>query len=114
MREAKERLAKKLGVPIESVQNIDVSALDKFRFDTALADRNPFYKLLVDETNAVLIDAEQKFLDMEGERLKQTPITSEFLAFYGRETRSEYEFFELVRNDELVHRNRSARSAEYL
>ena len=56
----------------------------------------------------------QKFLDMEGERLKQTPITSEFLAFYGRETRSEYEFFELVRNDELVHRNRSARSAEYL
>ena len=56
----------------------------------------------------------QKFLDMEGERLKQTPITSEFLAFYGRDARSEYEFFELVRNDELVHRNRSARSAEYL
>ncbi|MDO8742607.1 MAG: alternative oxidase [bacterium] len=54
----------------------------------------------------------QKFLDIEGERLKQTPITSDFLAFYGRDVRNEYEFFELVRNDELVHRNRSARGAE--
>lgn len=57
-------------------------------------------------------DQYQKFLENEGERLKQTPLTSDFLAFYGRNVRSEYEFFELVRNDELVHRNRSARSAE--
>ena len=65
VREAKERLAQKLGVPLDSVQNIKVSALDKFRFDTALAEKNPFYKLLVDETNKVLIDAEQQFLEME-------------------------------------------------
>lgn len=58
-------------------------------------------------------DQYQKFLDTDGERLKQTPITSDFLAFYGRSVRSEYEFFELVRNDELVHRNRSAKSAEH-
>ena len=67
VREAKERLAEKLGVPLESVNNINVSPLDKFRFDAALADRNPFYKLLVDETNAVMIDAEQRFLNMEKE-----------------------------------------------
>lgn len=53
----------------------------------------------------------QEFLGGEGERLKQNPVHSEFLAFYGRNVRNEYELFELIRNDELVHRNRSARSA---
>lgn len=49
----------------------------------------------------------QRFLDTEGDRLRQTPIASDFLAFYGRTVANEYEFFELVRNDELIHRNRS-------
>ena len=65
VREAKERLAEKLGVPLSAVDNIKVSPMDKLRFDAALADQNPFYKLLVDETNMVLIDAEQQFLEME-------------------------------------------------
>jgi hypothetical protein len=55
----------------------------------------------------------QKFLDVEGDRLRQTPIMSDFLAFYGRNVRNEYELFELIRNDELVHRNRSARESGY-
>lgn len=67
LREAKERLAQKLGVELSAVDNIKVSPLDKFRFDAALADRNPFYKLLVDETNAVMMDAEQRFFEMERE-----------------------------------------------
>lgn len=67
IREAKEILAKKLGVPLSSVDNINVSALDKFLFDTALARRNPFYQFLVDETNASLIEGEQRFLEMETE-----------------------------------------------
>lgn len=54
----------------------------------------------------------QEFLNREGERLKQQPLTSDFLAFYGREARTEYEFFEMVRNDELIHRNRSIREIE--
>ncbi|PIP55855.1 MAG: hypothetical protein CO183_00095 [Candidatus Zambryskibacteria bacterium CG_4_9_14_3_um_filter_42_9] len=54
----------------------------------------------------------QKFLDNEGDRLRQTPILSDFLNFYGRSVRNEYEFFELVRNDELIHRNRSAENIE--
>lgn len=67
VREAKEILAKKLGVPIESVSNIPVSPIDKFLYDTALARKNAFYRLLVDETNASLLEAEQKFFDMERE-----------------------------------------------
>ncbi|MBP6860155.1 MAG: hypothetical protein KBC38_01165 [Candidatus Pacebacteria bacterium] len=50
-----------------------------------------------------------RFLEQNEETLKDRPIMSEFLDFYGRNVRSEYEFFELVRNDELIHRNRSLR-----
>lgn len=53
-----------------------------------------------------------KFLEIEGERLRQTPIMSDFLAFYGRHVRNEYELFELIRNDELIHRNRSVRESQ--
>jgi len=54
----------------------------------------------------------QQFLDENEEMLKQTPIMSDFLDFYGRSAKSEYEFFESVRNDELIHRNRSVRELE--
>ena len=50
-----------------------------------------------------------EFLKNEGESLKQRPVQSEFLDFYGRQARSEYELFESIRNDELIHRNRSIR-----
>jgi hypothetical protein len=39
--------------------------------------------------------------------LKSKPIESEFLAWYGRHPRNQYEFFRSVRNDEIVHRNQS-------
>lgn len=54
----------------------------------------------------------QEFLTRNEERLKQEMFCSDFLAFYGREARNEYEFFEAVRNDELIHRNRSLREIE--
>lgn len=47
------------------------------------------------------------FLKENEESLKNKPIASDFLAWYGRHPRSQYEFFEMVRNDELVHRNQS-------
>lgn len=65
VREAKEKLAEKLGVEVSELDNIKVGALDRFRFDTALAEQNPFYKLLVDETNASVLDGEQRFMEME-------------------------------------------------
>lgn len=54
----------------------------------------------------------QQFLTEEGARLRDTPVFSEFLAFYGRNPRSEYELFESIRNDELIHRNRSIRELQ--
>lgn len=52
------------------------------------------------------------FLKTRENTLRKQPITSEFLVFYGREVRSEYELIELIRNDELIHRNRSVRELQ--
>ncbi|HAT68801.1 MAG: hypothetical protein A2481_03635 [Candidatus Yonathbacteria bacterium RIFOXYC2_FULL_47_9] len=57
-------------------------------------------------------DSYSEFLEIFGEELHKKPITSEFLAWYGRHPRSQYEFFKSVRNDELVHRNRSIHEIE--
>lgn len=57
-------------------------------------------------------DQYSKFLHLHEARLKDTPIVSDFLTFYGRSCRSEYELFQSIRNDELIHRNRSIRELE--
>jgi len=54
----------------------------------------------------------QEFINRNEEHLKKNPVVSDFLAFYGREVKSEYEFFETVRRYELIHRNRSIREIE--
>ena len=48
-----------------------------------------------------------RFLEEQGEELKKKLVNSEFLEWYGRHPRSQYEFFLSVRNDELIHRNTS-------
>lgn len=47
------------------------------------------------------------FLVTERDVLRRRSLTSAYLTRYGRLSTNEYEFFELVRNDELLHRNRS-------
>lgn len=53
-----------------------------------------------------------EFLTLYGEELRDRPVMSDFLVLYGRNARSEYELFESIRNDELIHRNRSIRELE--
>src|SRR3989344_6302764 len=48
-------------------------------------------------------------LEQEGAKLRHRPVTSAYLKFYGCDVTNEYELFELIRNDELIHRNRSIR-----
>jgi hypothetical protein len=57
-------------------------------------------------------DQYSKFLHLHEARLKDTPVTSDFLTFYGRKCHTEYELFQSIRNDELIHRNRSIREFE--
>lgn len=47
------------------------------------------------------------FLNRYGERLKEKELHSEFLTWYGRRVHNQYELFESIRNDELLHRNQS-------
>ena len=43
--------------------------------------------------------------------LKNKIVASEFLLWYGRDPLSQYDFFQSVRNDELIHRNKSLHAA---
>ncbi len=55
-------------------------------------------------------DQYNRFLEQYREELKKKPAESEFLTWYGRNPRSQFEFFQSVRNDELIHRNQSVRA----
>jgi len=44
--------------------------------------------------------------------LKAKPVTSEFLAWYGRTPANQWEFFRSIRNDEIIHRNTSIEEIE--
>lgn len=48
-----------------------------------------------------------QFLKEQGDVLKTKLVNSDFLLWYGRDPLSQYEFFQSVRNDELIHRNKS-------
>lgn len=53
-----------------------------------------------------------QFLKSYGEEMKTKPVMSDFLEFYGRHVKSEYELFASIRSDEIIHRNASAHRAE--
>ena len=47
------------------------------------------------------------FLTQNEDVLKARVMASDYLEWYGREAKTEYDFFVWVRNDELIHRNES-------
>lgn len=65
MREVREHLAKELGLTPEQTQNIKVGVLDRMLWDTALAQKNPLYKMMVEETAARNYISEKEYLDIE-------------------------------------------------
>jgi len=52
-------------------------------------------------------DQYSRFLEIKRDELKGKTIGSEFLTWYGRHPRSEFDFFLSVRSDEIIHRNQS-------
>lgn len=74
---------------------------------------NPRYSLELNylfEQHA--FDQYSEFIEKNEHELKHKLVQSDFLTAYGRNPRSQYEFFQSVRNDELIHRNRSIREIE--
>lgn len=57
-------------------------------------------------------DQYDEFLQENEASLKSKIVKSDFIHFYGRNPRNEYDLFLSIRNDEIVHRNRSIREIE--
>lgn len=53
-----------------------------------------------------------KFVEHNKETLKDRHVLIDFLDFYGRDVKSEYDLFVSIRNDEIIHRNISAHRAD--
>jgi len=66
-REAREILAKKLGVKPEELNNIKISEFDRFKGESGLAEKDPFFRMMVEETARVRLIREAEFLEMEKE-----------------------------------------------
>jgi len=53
-----------------------------------------------------------RFLETRGEELKKKSAECEFLTWYGRNPRNQFEFFQSIRNDEIIHRNTSLKEID--
>lgn len=53
-----------------------------------------------------------RFLTENADMLKHKTVESAFLSWYGREHLTQHDFFTAVRNDELIHRNKSIRATD--
>jgi predicted GNAT family acetyltransferase len=72
-REAREHLAKEISkqegrtVTVKELQNIKVSEFDRFRYDTGLAEKDPFYKMMIEKPAKRMLVSETEYLKMEQE-----------------------------------------------
>ncbi len=64
-REAREKLAQELNVPVQELATVHVGALDSFRWDTALREQNIFYQLLVDDMTKAMMGADMLYHNTE-------------------------------------------------
>lgn len=64
-REAREILAKKIGVKPEELNNIKISEFDRFKGFSSLAETNPFFKMVVEETTKLRLQADAEYLAIE-------------------------------------------------
>lgn len=64
-REARLKLAQEAGASIAEIEALKVKESDEYRYDTALAESNPFYNLLVTETTRKLMEADARYYDVE-------------------------------------------------
>lgn len=74
---------------------------------------NPRYSLELNymfESHA--FEQYDRFLKENEHELRHKLVQSDFLTWYGRAPKHQYDFFQSVRNDELIHRNRSIREIE--
>jgi hypothetical protein len=64
-REAMEKLAEETGHSVEELSKIKVDGWDGFTWDTRLALKNPFYKMMVEEIHKNLLNAQAASFEVE-------------------------------------------------
>ncbi len=69
-REARLKLAEETGATLEDIESIKVTELDEYRYDTALAERNPFYRMLVTESVRKMLEADARYYEVETKAIK--------------------------------------------
>ena len=69
-REAREKLAQEMGVAEADLATVNVGALDYFRWDESLRERNPFYDLLVTKMMESMLGGDTQFHNIETKAIK--------------------------------------------
>lgn len=64
-REAREILAKKLGMKPEDLNNIKISEFDRFKGQSALSEKDPFFKMMIEDTAKLRLIREAEYLEIE-------------------------------------------------
>lgn len=65
VREVREKLAKKLGVSESGLNNIKISEFDRFKGFSSLSEKDPFFKMVVEDTTRLKLEAEAEYLQIE-------------------------------------------------
>jgi len=66
-REAREKLAAESGVSVEDLERSKVTEGDIYRWDTSLAEKNPFYSVMVSQMIKSTLSAEMRIHEIENE-----------------------------------------------
>jgi len=93
-REALDFLAKESGIPIDTLNDVRVKEFDKFLYDTALARRNPLYKVMVDNVMEAEIQA--------GMRLHEIKLEANKLFKEARQSRKRTFLSKLSPTDKII------------
>lgn len=64
-REAREILAKKIGVKPEDLDKIKIGEFDRFKGFSSLHEKDPFFKMVTEETTKLKLQAEAEYLAIE-------------------------------------------------
>lgn len=64
-REAREILARKLGMKPEDLNNIKINEFDRFKGQSALSEKDPFFKMMIEDTAKLRLIREAEYLEIE-------------------------------------------------
>lgn len=96
IREARQKLAQKLGVAEDKLPTIQVGELDRFRWDTTLVNQNPFYKLMVEGFNEAILKGDAEYIALVNKTNKLVKESRKGTSFANRIVPTDNKVFEYL------------------